>query len=125
MTPTLLLILSGCAAMALLQAALGAFFPASHRPWWHALPRAARTVRTSESSASQLPTVPVDGEGEIELIGTRHADVGAAMPAPALSVVETVDRRTRALPFVGRDRRQVAQAEASANSRKRRDGTGG
>jgi hypothetical protein len=117
MTPTLLLILAGCAAMALLQAALGAFFPASHRPWWHALPRAARPLRPVESAASQLPTVPVDVEADVsapsELIGQRHA--------PVLSVVETTDRRQHALPFVGRDRRLVGRQEVEV--RTRRDGT--
>ncbi len=117
MNSTLLLILTGCAAMALLQAALGAFFPASHRPWWHALPRAARLVRAGTGSASELPTLPVyaDADADADLIGTRHAG--------ALTVVETVDRRQQSLPFVGRDRRLVAEVTAAETTR--RDGTRG
>lgn len=119
MNSTLLLILTGCAAMALLQAALGAFFPASHRPWWHALPRAARAVRAGTGSASELPTLPVyadaDADTDADLIGTRHAG--------ALTVVETVDRRQQSLPFVGRDRRLVAQVQAAETTR--RNGTRG
>ncbi|RZS54855.1 hypothetical protein [Sphaerotilus mobilis] len=104
MTSTFLMILAGCAAMALTQAALGALFPASHRPWWHALPRAARPIRSTAGASSELPTVPADSDELLQ--------------SPSLTVVETVDRRHQSLPFVGRDRRLVAQIEAAETSRR-------
>ncbi len=115
MSEFLILALLSCVAMAITQAALGAFFPASHRPWWHALPRAARPVRAGTGSASELPTLPVYADADADLIGTRHAG--------ALTVVETVDRRQQSLPFVGRDRRLVAEVTAAETTR--RDGTRG
>jgi hypothetical protein len=87
MTQFLILTLLSCVAMALSQAVLGAFFPSTHRPWWHPLKREVRP-------------------------GAAEA------PQTALQLVETLDRRQTSLPFVGRDRRKVAQAEAQSNQRR-------
>ena len=88
MTEFLILVLLSCVAMALTQATIGAFFPSTHRPWWHPLQRELRTPRSATADA-------------------------AAEPMTALQLVETHDRRQNALPFVGRDRRKVAQGEAA------------
>ncbi len=87
MTQLLILVLLSCVAMALTHAAIGAFFPSTHRPWWHPLQRAEPAPQA------------VDAE-----------------PQTALQLVETQDRRQTALPFVGRDRRKVAQGEAARST---------
>ncbi|MGY0196881.1 hypothetical protein ACWA7J_17575 [Leptothrix sp. BB-4] len=89
MTQFLILMLLSCVAMALTQAVLGAFFPSTHRPWWHPLKRETRPM----SSAT-------------------------AAPQTALQLVETLDRRQTPMPFVGRDRRKAGRAEAGADQRR-------
>ncbi|MDP4302464.1 hypothetical protein [Leptothrix discophora] len=110
MTQLLILTLLSCVAMALTQAAIGAFFPSTHRPWWHPLQRAGRPAARSDAGmhSSELPTLPVSAD-----------DLPAAPVAPtALQVVETHDRRSQSLPFVGRDRRLVAQVKAAETTRR-------
>ena len=46
----------------------------------------------------------------------------APVLAPALQVVETVDRRTHQLPFVGQDRRRSARGAAARDQRRRGNG---
>jgi hypothetical protein len=91
--------------MALLTAALGSLFPANHRPWWHARRRAEPAARAGVVVAELDP----------HLAETQPVTV-------PFQVVESVDRRDRPLPFVGKDRRRAARAAARQDARRHGNG---
>ena len=97
--------LAGGTGMAMLAAALDALQPANRRSWWHARPR--QTFAPRHERAAALTTVAAD---EVD-----RADLTAA--APALQLVDTVERRDTQLPFVGKDRRRASRAAARQQRR--------
>lgn len=92
------LLVAGGIGMLLMMAALDAVLPRNRRAWWSA--RALHVYAPRHERVAQADDV---------------APLEEAEPAFGLQLVETVDRRTLSLPFVGKDRRQEARAEAQAS----------
>lgn len=89
------LLVAGGIGMLLMMAALDAVLPRNRRAWW--------SVREMQVYAPRHERVTqADGTAPVE----------QDEPVVGLQLVETVDRRTLALPFVGKDRRQEVRAEA-------------
>jgi hypothetical protein len=91
----LTLALASCAGVATVAGAISAVMPPALRPWWH---------------ARRDFVAPVLAPGAL------------LEAAPALQVVETVDRRTHQLPFVGQDRRRSARGAAARDQRRHGNG---
>lgn len=89
-----LLVASGI-GMLLMMVAVDAVLPRNRRAWWSARAQHAYAPRHERVGQSE-----------------DIAPVEDAEPAFGLQLVETVDRRNLSLPFVGKDRRQAASAEA-------------
>lgn len=92
--------LAGVVGMGMAVAAVDAALPGSRRSWWRGrarhdyAPRGER-VATGSDDLSDVSETAYDPRGLTDL-----------------HLVETVERRSNALPFVGRDRRQAAEAPA-------------
>jgi hypothetical protein len=94
MTIELSLLVASGIAMLLAMAALDALLPRNRRAWW-----STRAMQVYAPRHERVAQADADAATEFE------------EPAFGLQLVETVDRRNLALPFVGKDRRQVASPE--------------
>jgi hypothetical protein len=84
MNTFLLIPIACCVAMAATLALFGFFFPASHRPWWHALDRAEaqpastapslEAVETTDRRGTALPFVGRDRRRAAQAAEARRRD---------------------------------------------------
>jgi hypothetical protein len=103
-------VLFAVVCMSLLTAGLGAVFPPSYRPWWHALRRAA-PIGQASAAAAAAQIDPYQAETE-----------PVPLPSRPFEVVHSVDRRGQSLQFVGKDRRKAGRAQAHHDARRRGNG---